>query len=217
MTGKDSTESTTSQPAVEDFAGQYKARLEQFSQAFGKSFIGFEELKAAVKQTLEADGVEEGCNEMLEFDDFVTFFEWFDALSVFEQRDADDYAQSYKSLLEVVYLALVAEYKVQVQGQACLKDTPEATMQLVERLKAMHPDHLWGTTPLADYDQYADTGAPAVIIFFALDFHMNRLEIPDPYSDIYGSAVAPSTWGLSDEAAKLLREHNTINVSRNPN
>lgn len=204
------------QPAGADFAGEYEVLLKQAAVAFPKAAIGFEEMKATVRKVVEAEGAAEGCSEMLEFDDFETFFGWFDTLSAYDQMDEDFKVSIFKPPLDVVYRALVAEYRARVQANACMPETPEATRQLVDKLQAMYPDRLWGTSWLGDYDQFADADAPAIIIFFSLDFGSNRFEVPDPYSDAYGSEAEPSIWELSEDAAKLLQGHNKVHCSRNP-
>jgi hypothetical protein len=204
------------QHAGEDFAGEYEALLKQAAVASPRSAIGFGELKAAVQKEVDAEDSDEGCSLMLEFDDFDAFFDWFDVVSAYDQMDAEFKISIFKPLLEVVYRSLIAEYRADVQANACLPETPAATRQLVDQLQEMHPDRLWGTSWLGDYAQFADPDAPEIIIFFSLAFDANRFEVTDPYSDAYGSEGEPSIWKLPEKAANLIRGHNKIYCSRSP-
>jgi hypothetical protein len=200
-----------------DFASEYEVLLKQAVEANPETAIGFQELKASVRKELEAEGADAGSSEMLDFDGFESFFDWFDTVSAYDQMDAEFKANIFKPQLDVIYRALVAEYKAEVQAKACLPETPEATRHIVDLLVAMHPDRLWGTTELGDYNQFADADAPAIIIvFFSLDFGSDRFEVADPYSNAFGSKAEPSSWGLSDAAAQLLQGHNKVHCSRDP-
>lgn len=199
-----------------DFNDQYASLLAQRDPALGGSFTSFEELKAAVKLTIEADGAPEGRDEMLAFESFEDFFDWYDGITAYDQMDSEDYAKFYKTLLDVVYRALVGEYEALAQAEAYIEGTPESTMKVLGGLKAMHPELLWGTRELGDYDQLADIDAPDIVIYFSKHFHSNRDEMPDAYSDFCGSKVPPSENGVSEGAAKLLRQHNKINFIREP-
>jgi hypothetical protein len=201
---------------TEDFVSQYENLLRQrvFSQGVGVT--GFADLKAAVKLAVEAEGDQEGRDEFLEYESFEDFFGWYDALTAFDQMDSEDKVVYYKALLEVVYRALLTDYQLLAQAEAFVEGTPDDTMQVVEQLKALHPNLLWGTAELGDYDQFADTDAPAHFIYFSPHFDQNREEFPDPYTDLYGAPDEPSAHGLSDDAARVLRQHNKIHLLRDP-
>ena len=200
--------------ATADFAGEYAALLQQHDPARNTGFIDFEELMLSVKLLVEAHSTEGASDEMLEFEDFQDFFEWYERHTAYDQMAPENMEDFFKLLLDVVYRALVAEYAAMAQAEAFVEDTPEATMQVVERLKAMHPELLWGTIELGDYNQYADIDAPAVLIYFSKHFYTNREEMPDAYADFCGNKFTPAQNGVSDAAAKLLREHNKINFIR---
>ncbi|KZN20443.1 MULTISPECIES: hypothetical protein [Pseudomonas] len=202
----------------EDFAGQYAALLDQHDPDRRAGFTSFEVLIISVKRLIEARSPQEGRDEMLDFEDFQDFLEWYEQHTAYFQMAPEIYVPVFKLLLEVVYRALVAAYKAQVQDDAFVEGTPDATMHVVMRLKAMHPEMLWGTVELGDYDQVAYSDAPAIVIYFAQAFSENsRNEMPDAYANIFGSPVEPSANGMSEEAAKLLREHNKINFVRDLN
>jgi hypothetical protein len=202
----------------EDFAGQYAALREQHDPDRRAGFTSYEELMISVKLLVEARSPQEGRDDMLDFEDFQDFFEWYERHTAYDQMASENFGEFFKLLLEVVYRALVTAYKEQVQDDAFVEGTPDATMQVVLRLKAMHPELLWGTIELGDYDQNAYSDAPAIVIYFAQSFSENdRNEMPDAYANICGSPVAPSANGMSEEAAKMLREHNKIDFVRDPN
>ena len=198
----------------EDFAGQYETLREQHDPDQRAGFTSYEELMTSVKLLVEARSPQEGRDDMLDFEDFQDFFEWYERHTAYDQMASENFGEFFKLLLEVVYRALVAEYEALAQAEAFVEGTPEATMQVVERLKAMHPELLWGTIELGDYDQSADADAPSIVIFFSRDFCQNRDEMPDAYADFCGSPVAPSENGVSVDAAKVLRQHNKINFVR---
>lgn len=94
-------------------------------------------------------------------------------------------------------------------------EAPQATLDLIAKLKEMHPELHWGTYPLCDYDQYAELDAPDVLVTFSDDEDGDP--IPDPYSTYQGNECDPSLWGVSIEAAELMRAHNKVFVAKYPN
>ncbi len=96
-------------------------------------------------------------------------------------------------------------------------EAPTATLNLVAKLKHMHPELRWETFPLCDYDQYAELGAPDVLVSFSLSVEDDIEGIVDPYSTLLGDECEPSAWGVSSEAAELMREHNQVFVAKYPN
>lgn len=90
---------------------------------------------------------------------------------------------------------------------------PLITVDLIEKLRAMHPDYTWRTFPLSDYDQYSIGNPPELLICFSHDQIANCEDIPDAFSTFYGEVCEPSHWKISAEAAALIREHNQIAVA----
>lgn len=91
-------------------------------------------------------------------------------------------------------------------------ETPIATLELLARLKLMHPELQWDTYPLGDYDQYAELDAPDVLVSFSDDDGNEGLA--DAFSTLMGKACEPSQWGISLEAAELIREHNKVFMAK---
>lgn len=94
-------------------------------------------------------------------------------------------------------------------------EAPQATLDLIARLKHLHPEFHWGPFPLCDYDQYAELDAPDVLVTFSDDEDGDA--IADAFSTYLGEDCAPSLWGVSLEAAELMRAHNKVFVARYPN
>lgn len=97
---------------------------------------------------------------------------------------------------------------------AMTPEAPNATLELVARLKQINPELCWGTFPLCDYDQYAELDAPDVLITFKLE--EDSEDIADPYSTMMGEECEPSAWRVSVEAADLMRQHNRVFVAKYP-
>ncbi|NNB34000.1 hypothetical protein [Pseudomonas fragi] len=93
-------------------------------------------------------------------------------------------------------------------------ETPQATLDLISTLEQLHPTFKWEALPIGDYDQNATFGTPEVLIYFS-NAEIDLCEQgPDPFSDYCGSPCDPSHWGLSPEAAELIRGHNKIDLGR---
>lgn len=172
-------------------------------------------LKKSVVDHIRAEndpetGEPEGCH-ILNFPHFESFFKWWVTENPLS-RLHDTHVDCYKDLMALVYGLLVMEAKESALFKGLHPATPEVTLTLLKRLRAMHPDLYWGSIELGDYEQFAEADAPAFIIVFATDFFPNREEIPDPFADICGESCDPSKWGLSQEAAQLMRDHNQIFV-----
>ncbi|MGE8063735.1 hypothetical protein [Pseudomonas sp. NPDC089569] len=93
-------------------------------------------------------------------------------------------------------------------------EAPQATLDLITRLKQLHPELHWGTYPLCDYDQCAELDAPDVLVTFSDD--VDGDPIPDPFSNYQGYECVPSQWGVTLEAAELMRAHNKVFVAKYP-
>jgi hypothetical protein len=91
--------------------------------------------------------------------------------------------------------------------------TPVATIELIEKLRSMHPEFVWGTYPLGDYDQYSIGTPPELLICFSNDQIPNCEDIPDAFSTFYGEKCGPAHWSISDKAAELICGHNQIAVA----
>ena len=90
---------------------------------------------------------------------------------------------------------------------------PPSTLELIAKLSEMHPEFIWGTHQLSDYDQYSIGSPPEVLICFSREDIANCEYIPDAFSTFYGEQCDPSHWSLSAEAAGLIRDHNQIAVA----
>ena len=93
------------------------------------------------------------------------------------------------------------------------QEIPQATLELLDKLRKIHPEFNWGTFPLTDYDQYSIGSPPELLICFSHDEITNCEEIPDAFSTFYGEQCAPSHWKLTVKAAELIRDHNQIAVA----
>lgn len=91
---------------------------------------------------------------------------------------------------------------------------PQATLDLIGKLEKLHPTFKWEALPVGDYDQNATFGTPEILIYFSNEEIDLCEQGPDPFSDYCGSPCAPSHWGLSLEAAELIRAHNKIDLGR---
>lgn len=91
------------------------------------------------------------------------------------------------------------------------------TQALIARLSELHPEIVWTTYPLCDYDQHAEVNAPETLVSFGHpDVDLDE-GLVDPYSTIYGNLCEPATWGISEEAAQLIQAHNQVYMARYPN
>lgn len=88
---------------------------------------------------------------------------------------------------------------------------PQATQELIAKLQVMHPQLFWGTLPLGDYCQWAESDAPEMLICFRKNAQAE--DMVDPFATILGSECAPSHWGISPEAGALISAHNKVFVS----
>ncbi|NDP49499.1 MAG: hypothetical protein GZ085_14145 [Sulfuriferula multivorans] len=91
------------------------------------------------------------------------------------------------------------------------------TQQVISRLANLHPEMLWSTFPLGDYDQYAEIDAPDVLVCFGRDEEELDDGLVDPYSTMLGTACEPSVWGISEEAAKIIQCYNRVFIAQYAN
>lgn len=89
----------------------------------------------------------------------------------------------------------------------------QTTDALIAKLQQLYPAYQWNTTPIGDYDQNAELGAPETLICFSNDDVYCCDEIVDAFSTFTGEVCDPSVWGLSTEVADLIRAHNKIHVA----
>lgn len=88
---------------------------------------------------------------------------------------------------------------------------------LIATLKKLHPDLQFGEFTLGDYDQYAETDAPDVLVCFGNDASELDEGLVDPYSTLMGERCEPAHWELSEHAAQLIQAHNKVFVAKYPN
>ena len=81
----------------------------------------------------------------------------------------------------------------------------------------MHSDIQWSIYPLGDYDQYAEHDAPDCLVAWGNEEQELDTSLVDPYSNMMGGLCSPSYWGISDEAAQLIQEHNKVFIAKYPN
>lgn len=89
--------------------------------------------------------------------------------------------------------------------------------ELMETLRKMHPEIRWGEYPLGDYSQYAEVGAPDVLVCFGNDAEQLDEGLVDPYATMLGESCEPAAWGLSEKAAQLIQQHNQVFIAKYPN
>lgn len=87
---------------------------------------------------------------------------------------------------------------------------------LIAELQQLHPERHWGEYPLGDYDQYAEIGAPDILVCFSNEEGELDEGLVDPYSTMMGEHCDPSHWGLSERAAQLIQAHNKVFVAKYP-
>ena len=85
------------------YADEYNALHTQLADS---SLPGYEHMRSIILDDLDDDGRE----LLLSFADFTAFYEWFDTLSHYDQVDSEQSLERGKTLLEVVYLSLLAEF-----------------------------------------------------------------------------------------------------------
>lgn len=93
----------------------------------------------------------------------------------------------------------------------------EHAQELITKLSVLHPEKKWGVFPIGDYSQFADADAPDVLVTFGCDEQDLDGGLPDPFSSMLGDSCDPSAWGLSVEAAKLIRKFNKVDIAKYPN
>ncbi|HDS1721621.1 hypothetical protein NPS53_08925 [Pseudomonas putida] len=93
----------------------------------------------------------------------------------------------------------------------------EAAQHLLNKLSALHPEKQWSLFPIGDYCQFADADAPDVLVSFGCDEQELDSGLVDPFSTMAGDVCKPAAWGLSDEAAQLMRAFNKVSISKYPN
>ncbi|MFV3332580.1 hypothetical protein ACQCLI_31870 (plasmid) [Pseudomonas nitroreducens] len=86
---------------------RYSELLGSISWEFDNPPPSFAEMKAHVQGLLEDDG--EPASVARSFKDFNAFFAWFDAVTAFDQMDAEESAEDLRVLLEVVYESICSE------------------------------------------------------------------------------------------------------------
>lgn len=98
-------------------------------------------------------------------------------------------------------------------------ETELATQQgeaLIAQLTAMHPEKRWGLYPLTDYCQYAEVDAPDMLVSFGCAEQQLDSGLVDPCSTMTGELCKPAAWGLSEEAARHMKEFNKVNMAKYP-
>lgn len=103
--------------------------------------------------------------------------------------------------------------KNEVQGNVSANVETKA-IALIATLKQMHPKVRWSLYPLGDYDQYAETDAPDVLVSFGSKAHQLEEGLVDGFSTIQGELCEPKIWGISVEAAQLLQNHNRVYMAK---
>lgn len=88
---------------------------------------------------------------------------------------------------------------------------------LMAKLSSLHPEKQWSLYPIGDYCQYAEADAPDVLVSFECDEQELDSGLVDPYSTMLGGLCEPAAWGLSDEAAKLMKAFNKVNMAKYQN
>jgi hypothetical protein len=171
------------------------------------------DLKKAVRDQIRADndpetGEIDGCH-ILNFKDFKAFLAWWLIENSMDSQP-EDHVKCFTGLLTVVYDLLVMEAKEEALFKGICVHTPASTLVLLERLRVMQPDTWWGTQHIRGFKEWAGVQAPDYIIVCSDEFGPRKHLTPDPFTDICGYACDPSTWGLSAEAAQLMRDHNQI-------
>lgn len=83
---------------------------------------------------------------------------------------------------------------------------------LVERLRALQPEMLFGTFPISDYDQHAELDAPDVLVCFGSEAEELDYGLVDPRVDMNGDRCGPDHWGLSEEVKKLIIDFNKVDM-----
>lgn len=89
--------------------------------------------------------------------------------------------------------------------------------QVLDELKRLHPEIKWSLFPLGDYDQYAEIGAPEILVSFSSNEQDLDTGLPDPYSTMMGEACEPSQWGISAAAAQIMQSYNRVYIAKYPN
>lgn len=84
---------------------------------------------------------------------------------------------------------------------------------VIDRLSALQPEVTWTTHPLFDYAQYAEVGAPELLVSFTL-IDVEETGLVDPYSTLFGKACEPAHWGISPEAAQIVHNFNQVFVAK---
>lgn len=119
------------------------------------------------------------------------------------------------------YGAIQAKMKRLAEQDDEESDTPDVLATdrdaLIAALQKLHPELQWGEFPLGDYDQYAETDAPDVLVCFGNDEGELDEGLVDPYSTLMGERCEPEHWGLSEHAAQLIQAHNKVFIAKYPN
>lgn len=85
-------------------------------------------------------------------------------------------------------------------------------LALIEQLKALQPEMVFGAYPIGDYDQYAELDAPDILVCFGTEERELDYGLIDPRVDINGDRCEPDHWGLSDEAKRLIIDFNKVDM-----
>lgn len=88
--------------------------------------------------------------------------------------------------------------------------------QLVATLARMHPELEWTLQTIGEMAYFAEKDAPGWTVAFAVPGRESEFGQLDPHSDTRGDACAISHWGLSEEAARLMLDHNKVFVAKYP-
>lgn len=92
-----------------------------------------------------------------------------------------------------------------------------SAQELITRLAGMHPEKRWSLYPIGDYCQYAEADAPDVLVSFECSEQELNAGLVDPCSTMIGQLCDPAVWGLSEEAAQLMKAFNKVNIAKYPN
>ncbi|CAD0264274.1 conserved hypothetical protein [Pseudomonas veronii] len=101
--------------------------------------------------------------------------------------------------------------------KAMMSESPEKNaLVLILKLKVMHPEIEWAPFEIGDYYQYAELGAPDILVSFGSEDEQLECGLVDAYADMFGKACAPSHWGICEEAAQMIQEFNQIFMAKYP-
>lgn len=88
----------------------------------------------------------------------------------------------------------------------------QSAQALVEQLKALQPEMVFGTYPISDYDQYAELDAPDALVCFGTEEGELDYGLIDPRVDMNGDRCEPDYWGLREEVKNLIINFNKVDM-----